>query len=130
MKVTRFTVDITHASPGQLQTIAAELKIMSNSWTKFGPRIWINGHKLQAPSLYEPSRKRQASSGKLQAGLDRAWALGYNGNMKFIFEGKTYEFKNMEEANAELPLGDGAWFGPDEGMPANTHKWEKGNFFD
>ena len=72
MKVSRFTVDITHASPGQLQTIAAELKIMSNSWTKFGPRIWINGHKLQAPSLYEPSRKRQASSGKLQAGLDRA----------------------------------------------------------
>ena len=53
--------------------------------------------------------------------------------MKFIFEGKTYEFKNMEEANAELPLGDGAWFGPGDGnvdVPANTHKWEKGNFFD
>ena len=28
------------------------------------------------------------------------------------------------------PDEDGAWFGPDEGMPANTHKWEKGNFFD
>ena len=50
--------------------------------------------------------------------------------MKFIFESKTYEFKDMEEANAELPLGEGAWFGPDEGMPANTHRWEKGNFFD
>jgi len=27
--------------------------------------------------------------------------------MKFIFESKTYEFKNMEKANDELPLGDG-----------------------
>jgi hypothetical protein len=64
MKVTRHTVDITHASSGQLQTIAAELKIMSNSWTKYGPRIMINGHKLQAPSLREPRHKRQASSRK------------------------------------------------------------------
>ena len=72
----------------------------------------------------------RAASGKLQAGLDKAWALGYSGIMKFIFKSKTYQFKNMEEANAELPLGDGAWFGPEEGMPANTYKWEKGNFFD
>ena len=54
--------------------------------------------------------------------------------MKFIFESKTYEFKDMEEANAELPLGDhGAWFGPKDGnvdVPANTHKWVEGNFFD
>ena len=64
MKVTRFTVDIPHASQGQLQSIAAELKIMSNNWEKFGPRIWINGHKLQAPSLREPRHKRQASSSK------------------------------------------------------------------
>jgi len=62
MKVNRFTVDITHASPGQLQTIAAELKIMSNGWTKYGPRIMINGHKLQAPSLTEPRHKRQVTS--------------------------------------------------------------------
>ncbi len=64
MKVTRFTVDITHASQGQLQTIAAELKIMSNSWTKYGPRIRINGPKLQAPSLHEPRHKAQAPSRK------------------------------------------------------------------
>ena len=53
--------------------------------------------------------------------------------MKFIFEGRTYQFKNMEEANAELPLGDGAWFGPKDGnvdVPANTHRWVEGNFFD
>ena len=60
----KFTIDISHASPGQLQTIAAELKIMSNGWEKFGPRITINGDKLQAPSLHEPSHKRQASSHK------------------------------------------------------------------
>ena len=80
-----------------------------------------------------PRNRPQARPQKWQAAsfkLDKAWALGYSGIMKFIFEGKTYEFKNMEEANAELPLGDGAWFGPEEGMPANTHKWEKGNFFD
>ena len=63
----------------------------------------------------------------------QAWQInniGYSGIMKFIFEDKTYKFKNMEEANDKLPLGDGAWFGPEEGMPANTYRWEKGNFFD
>ena len=60
----KFTVEVSHASPGQLQTIAAELKIMSNEWTKFGPKITINGQKLQAPSLREPRHKRQASSFK------------------------------------------------------------------
>ena len=47
----QFTIEVSHASPGQLQTIAAELKIMSNGWAKYGPRILINGQKLQAPSL-------------------------------------------------------------------------------
>jgi len=60
----KFTIEVGHASPGQLLTIAAELKIMSNNWERFGPRIYINGEKLQAPSLREPSRKRQASSSK------------------------------------------------------------------
>ena len=46
----KFTIEVSHASPAQLQTIAAELKIMSNNWERFGPRIVINGHKLQAPS--------------------------------------------------------------------------------
>jgi len=60
----QFRIDVTHASSGQLATIAAELKIMSNDWSKFGPKIFINGQKLQAPSLRIPgsskSRKRQA----------------------------------------------------------------------
>ena len=60
----KFTIDVSHASPGQLQTIGLELKIMSNAWTKFGPKIFINGQKLQAPSLREPSHKRQATSHK------------------------------------------------------------------
>jgi len=59
----KFTIEVSHATPQQLGTIALELKIMSNSWTKHGPRILINGSKLQAPSLREsrpqaPSRKR------------------------------------------------------------------------
>ena len=60
----KFTIEVSHASGPQLQTIAAELKIMSNGWARHGPRILINGKKLQAPSLHEPSRKRQASSSK------------------------------------------------------------------
>ena len=59
----QFKIDVSHASPGQILTIAAELKIMSNNWEKFGPRITINGQKLQAPSLRIPGsgRKRQAA---------------------------------------------------------------------
>ena len=60
----QFKIDVSHASPGQLLTIAAELKIMSNNWEKFGPRIQINGQKLQAPELHETRTKRQASSRK------------------------------------------------------------------
>jgi len=60
----KFTIEVSHASPAQLSTIALELKIMSNAWTKFGPRIKIDGRELQAPSLKEPSRKLQAASHK------------------------------------------------------------------
>jgi hypothetical protein len=58
----KFTIEVSHASPAQLSTIALELKIMSNGWAKHGPRIMINGEKLQAPSL-----RIHGSSTKLQA---------------------------------------------------------------
>ena len=62
----KFTIEVSHASPQQLATIALELKIMANGWTRHGPRIMVNGQKLQAPSLRIPgsarSYKRQASS--------------------------------------------------------------------
>ena len=58
----KFTIEVSHASPAQLTTIGLELKIMSNAWEKFGPRIMINGKKLEAPSL-----RIQGSSGKPQA---------------------------------------------------------------
>ena len=45
----KFTIEVSNASTAQLSTIALELKIMSNGWEKFGPRITINGSKLQAP---------------------------------------------------------------------------------
>ena len=60
----KFTIEVSHASGPQLSTIAAELKIMSNNWERFGPRIKINGSKLQAPSLHESRIKRQATSAK------------------------------------------------------------------
>jgi hypothetical protein len=60
----KFTIEISGASTPQLQTIAAELKIMANNWERFGPRIVINGKELQAPSLtiQESRTKRQASA--------------------------------------------------------------------
>ena len=65
----KFTIEVSHASPAQLATIALELKIMANAWTRSGPRILINNQKLQAPSLRIPgsgkSLKRQAASVKL-----------------------------------------------------------------
>jgi len=60
----KFTIDVSHASPAQLLTIAAELKIMANNWERFGPRITINSQKLQAPSLHKVRPKRQAASHK------------------------------------------------------------------
>ena len=65
----KFTIEVSHASGPQLATIALELKIMSNAWERFGPRIVINGEKLQAPSLRIPGtgRKHGPRSGKPQA---------------------------------------------------------------
>ncbi len=60
----QFTIEVKNASQGQLLTIGTELKIMSNNWSKYGPRIRINGQELQAPSLHEPRHKAQASSRK------------------------------------------------------------------
>jgi len=65
----QFKLEVSHASTAQLATIALDLKIMSNGWAKHGPRIAINGQKLQAPSLRLPGtgRKHGPRSGKPQA---------------------------------------------------------------
>ena len=57
----KFTIEVSHASSPQLATIALELKIMSNGWARHGPRILINGQKLQAPSLRIPGTGRKPS---------------------------------------------------------------------
>tara|TARA_R100000781_G_scaffold75000_2_gene46663 strand:- start:459 stop:692 length:234 start_codon:yes stop_codon:yes gene_type:complete len=60
----KFTIEVSHAEPGQLASISAELKIMSNSWERFGPRIFINEKRVQPPSLRIPGTgpRRKASS--------------------------------------------------------------------
>ena len=65
----KFTIEVSHASSPQLATIALDLKIMANNWERFGPRIVINGKKLQAPSLrvHGSGRKHGPRNGKLQA---------------------------------------------------------------
>ena len=65
----KFTIEVSHASPAQLATIALELKIMANNWERFGPRISINSKTVQAPSLTIPGSrtKRQAASHNITA---------------------------------------------------------------
>ena len=62
----KFTIEVSHASPAQLATIALDLKIMSNGWEKHGPRIMINGEQVKAPSLrlQGTGSKPQATSRK------------------------------------------------------------------
>ena len=64
----KFTIEVNRASPAQLTTIGLELKIMSNSWEKHGPKIKINGQAVEPPKLRleGTSGKLQASSGKPQ----------------------------------------------------------------
>ena len=71
----KYTIEVSHASPAQLATIGLELKIMSNAWEKFGPKIFINGDKLQAPSLREPRHKHGPRSGKPQASSSKRHTL-------------------------------------------------------
>ena len=63
----KFTIEVSHASPAQLTTIALDLKIMANGWEKHGPRIMINGEQVKAPSLRIQGSSIQASSSKPQA---------------------------------------------------------------
>ena len=66
LNMKKFTIEISHASPAQLSTIALELKIMANGWEKHGPRIMIDGQRVKAPSLrlQGTGSKPQASSRK------------------------------------------------------------------
>ena len=57
----QFTIEVKHASQAQLLTIAAELKIMSNGWAKFGPKIWINKQALQPLQLRVPPTSKRAT---------------------------------------------------------------------
>ena len=60
-----FTIEVKHAAGPQLHTIAAELKIMSHNWTKFGPRITINKRALEPLKLHmspTEARKERATN--------------------------------------------------------------------
>jgi len=58
----KFTIEVSHASGPQLQTIAAELKIMSNNWTRFGPRIMINKRALEPLELRIKGSNKRATN--------------------------------------------------------------------
>jgi len=61
----QFTIRVSHASPAQLLTIASDLKIMSNGWERFGPRIMINDEKVQAPRTRIPRHQEKTSKQEL-----------------------------------------------------------------
>ena len=54
----KFTIEVSHASPGPAATIAAELKIMSNGWEQ----AWPPDHDQwpKAASAKPPRSKDQA----------------------------------------------------------------------
>jgi len=63
----KFTIEVSHATSPQLATIALELKIMANGWTRHGPRIMINKRALEAPSLRIPVHKYKQQASNKQA---------------------------------------------------------------
>ncbi len=67
----QFTIEVKHASQAQLLSIAAELKIMSNGWAKYGPRITINKKKLEALELRVPSHKRPQAASRTRHNMAR-----------------------------------------------------------
>ena len=89
----QFTIEISHASPGQLQAIASELKIMSNGWEKHGPKIKIN--KQQKKFTLEV---KHASPGQLQTiGLELK-ILGNNWekfNTRWIINGRELQAPSL-----------------------------------
>ena len=89
----QFTIEISHASPGQLQAIAAELKTMSNGWEKHGPQIVIT--KQQKKFTLEV---KHASPGQLQTiGLELK-ILGNNWekfNTRWIINGRELQAPSL-----------------------------------
>ena len=89
----QFTIEISHASPGQLQAIAGKLKIMSNGWEKHGPKIKIN--KQQKKFTLEV---KHASPGQLQTiGLELK-ILGNNWekfNTRWIINGRELQAPSL-----------------------------------
>ena len=88
-----FTIEVSHASPRQLQTIAGKLKTMSNGWAKHGPKIKIN--KQQKKFTLEV---KHASPGQLQTiGLELK-ILGNNWekfNTRWIINGRELQAPSL-----------------------------------
>ena len=67
------TIQFKGQSPAQMLTLDAELRLMANNWRKVGVQITIDNKTVPEQKLREaPSRKRQATSFKRQAG--RIWS--------------------------------------------------------
>ena len=89
----KFTIEISHASPGQLQAIAGKLKTMSSGWEKYKPQIVIT--KQQKKFTLEVSH---ASPGQLQTiGLELK-ILGNNWekfNTRWIINGQQVQAPSL-----------------------------------
>jgi len=49
-------LNIKNASAGQMLTLRGELRVMAQSWKKFGPVIEVQAGKLQEPQLTSHKR--------------------------------------------------------------------------
>ena len=49
-------LNIKNASAGQMLTLRGELRVMAQSWKKFGPVIDVQAGKLQEPKLASHKR--------------------------------------------------------------------------
>ena len=56
-----YRVDQKRLNPMICFPNAAELKIMSNGWAKYGPRIWINKRALEPPQLHIQASNKRAT---------------------------------------------------------------------
>jgi hypothetical protein len=65
-------LNIKNASAGQMLTLRGELRVMANSWKKFGPVIEVQAGKLQEPKLTSTSAALR--SGKKKGGWARKLA--------------------------------------------------------
>jgi len=59
MKQKYITLKIDNANPGQMLTLAGELRIMARAWKRFGPDIEVQAGKLKELKHHQKGKLRK-----------------------------------------------------------------------